>query len=212
MAKKIGVCKNIECSHYNERFEIETGAEMECPFCHKPLKLNDGKAAAKGGKSKLGYIIGATVVVVALGGALAFMTLSDKTEAESAETSEATAVKPEEVVAEPAVATAEPEEVKAAPAAEPVVEEKAVAKEEPAASLVTGRGTVNLGYGTYTGDLKNGKPHGYGVITYTKSQKIVPSKNFVANPGDKFEGDFRDGKISGLGYWTHDGNKTVVKP
>ena len=75
-----------------------------------------------------------------------------------------------------------------------------------------GRGTVDLGYGTYTGDLKNGKPHGYGTITYKKEQKIVPSKDFAAQPGDTFEGEFRDGRISGLGYWNHNGNKTAVKP
>ena len=73
-------------------------------------------------------------------------------------------------------------------------------------------GTVNLGYGTYTGDLKNGKPHGRGVITYRTTHRIVDSKDFVANPGDSFDGDFRDGRISGQGYWYHDGNQTVVKP
>lgn len=76
----------------------------------------------------------------------------------------------------------------------------------------SGRGTVNLSYGTYTGELKNGKPHGYGTITYNTSCKIVSSKDFVANPGDTFEGEFRDGKISGLGYWKHGGNTTAVKP
>ena len=76
----------------------------------------------------------------------------------------------------------------------------------------SGRGTVNLSYGTYTGELKNGKPHGYGTITYNTNWKIVSSKDFIANPGDTFEGEFRDGKISGLGYWKHDGNTTAVKP
>ena len=85
-------------------------------------------------------------------------------------------------------------------------------KKEPDTKIVNGRGTVDLGYGTYTGDLKNGKPHGYGVITYKTSHKIVSSKDFVANPGDTFEGEFRDGRISGLGYWKHDGNETAVKP
>lgn len=74
------------------------------------------------------------------------------------------------------------------------------------------RGTVKLSYGTYTGELKNGKPHGYGTITYSTSWKIVSSKDFIANPGDTFEGEFRDGKISGLGYWKHGGNTTAVKP
>lgn len=74
------------------------------------------------------------------------------------------------------------------------------------------RGTVKLSYGTYAGELKNGKPHGYGTITYSTSWKIVSSKDFIADPGDTFEGEFRDGKISGLGYWKHGGNTTAVKP
>ena len=74
------------------------------------------------------------------------------------------------------------------------------------------RGTVKLSYGTYTGELKNGKPHGYGTVTYSTNWKIVSSKDFIAEPGDTFEGEFRDGKISGLGYWKHGGNTTAVKP
>jgi hypothetical protein len=72
-------------------------------------------------------------------------------------------------------------------------------------------GTVNLGYGTYTGDLKNGKPHGHGTITYRSSHTITGS--YVASPGDKYEGDFRDGRVSGgLGYWTHNGNMKTINP
>lgn len=198
MAKKIGVCKNIDCEHYNEHIEIETGAEMECPFCHQPLKMQDGNSG-KGngaGNSKIKYIVGACIVVLAIGGgAIALMPSSEKVESDAIETPA--------IVAEDTVVNNETEKV-------PEEKPEVIQKENNA--LVTGRGTIKLSYGSYTGDLKNGKPHGYGVITYTKSQKIVPSKKFVANPGDKFEGDFRDGKISGLGYWIHEGNKTVVKP
>lgn len=75
-----------------------------------------------------------------------------------------------------------------------------------------GHGKVDLGYGIYVGDLKNGKPHGHGTITYKTARKIVDSKDFVAQPGDEFEGDFRNGRISSLGYWKHNGNQTAVKP
>ncbi len=86
-------------------------------------------------------------------------------------------------------------------------------KQPKTPGVQNGYGTVNLGYGKYTGDLKNGKPHGHGTITYTKSHRIVASKDFVASPGDKFEGDFRDGRVSGgMGYWYHDGDVTGVKP
>lgn len=73
-------------------------------------------------------------------------------------------------------------------------------------------GTVNLGYGVYTGDLKNGKPHGHGTIKYKKSHKIVSSQEYIANPGDEFEGDFRNGIPSGgIGYWKHDGDITGMQ-
>lgn len=76
-----------------------------------------------------------------------------------------------------------------------------------------GVGRANLGYGTYYGELKNGVPHGHGTITYTRSTRIVNSKDFQAQRGDKFEGEFRNGKISGgMGYWYHNGDITAVKP
>ena len=74
-------------------------------------------------------------------------------------------------------------------------------------------GGINLGYGIYRGESRNGQPHGHGTITYTRSHRIVASKDFVANPGDKFEGEFRDGMVSGgMGYWYHNGDITAVKP
>ena len=82
----------------------------------------------------------------------------------------------------------------------------------PGKGPVDGHGKVDLGYGIYVGDLKNGKPHGHGTITYKTARKIVDSKDFVAQPGDEFEGDFRNGRISSLGYWKHNGNQTAVKP
>lgn len=74
-------------------------------------------------------------------------------------------------------------------------------------------GTVNLGYGTYTGDLKNGQPHGHGTIVYSTNHKIVNSADYVAKRGDKFEADFRDGRVSGgIAYWYHDGDITAINP
>lgn len=87
-----------------------------------------------------------------------------------------------------------------------------VAPEQKTYTPQSGHGTVDLGYATYTGDLKHGKPHGNGVLIYRSSRRIVPSKDFVASPGDRFEGEFRDGRIAGgIGYWKHDGNITAIK-
>ena len=75
-----------------------------------------------------------------------------------------------------------------------------------------GYGHIDLGYGTYVGDLKDGQPHGHGTITYTQTHRIVSSKDFMAQPGDRFEGDFREGKICSIGYWYHNGEQTAIKP
>lgn len=70
----------------------------------------------------------------------------------------------------------------------------------------------NIGYGLYTGDVKNGKPHGHGTITYKTTRRVVSWLDHVAHPGDKFEGDFRDGFINGLGYLkTRDGNVIAIQ-
>ncbi|MCH5311145.1 MAG: Ig-like domain-containing protein [Prevotella sp.] len=69
----------------------------------------------------------------------------------------------------------------------------------------------NLGYGTYTGDMVNGQPHGHGTIIY-RSQRTITG-DYVASPGDKYEGDFRNGRVSGgIGYWTHNGNVKTINP
>ncbi len=75
------------------------------------------------------------------------------------------------------------------------------------------KGGINLGYGVYYGESKNGKPHGYGKIVFKRTHRIISSKDYVANPGDTYEGEFRNGVPSGgMGYWKHDGDITAVKP
>lgn len=76
-----------------------------------------------------------------------------------------------------------------------------------------GNGAINLGYGVYYGESKNGKPHGYGKIVFKRTHRIISSKDYVASPGDTYEGEFRNGVPSGgMGYWKHDGDITAVKP
>ena len=219
MGKK-GKCVNIDCDNYKKEIEIETGGEMECPLCHQPLKPVDEKGGkhntkgSNGGNKKV--IIGVLAALVLGGGACGYLAMgtgdAEKVGVDSVETAGQESVSAMETSKDSVVS----------PISEPVADSVVTAepKSEPAPASASasqeqvqnGRGTVELGYGTYTGDLKNGKPHGYGVLTYKKAHKIVASKDFVANAGDTFEGDFRDGKISGMGYWKHGGNTTVVKP
>lgn len=210
---RYGICLNDkDCSKCKakEVQQIAARKEFVCEECGKPLRECPPPRSFWDKNGKL--IIAAAVVVIAAIAVVCFMFIpggkaepqaeTDTTKVDSVkvDTTKADTVKTEPVVEKPAT---EPD---------PVKEPEPVKEPKKAPVALNGRGTVNLGYGTYTGDLKNGKPHGYGTITYTKTTKIVSSKDFVASPGDTFEGDFRDGRISGQGYWTHDGNQTVVKP
>lgn len=201
MAKKVGTCVNIDCDNYKQDVEVEPGGEFECPICHQPLREKaTGPAPDPDPRMRILLIVAAVLVLGGGGYGLYSYLNGDK--------------EPETVVEQPKpVAPETPKDTATVAPEEPKVVTPEPKRVDPKPTTPqNGRGTVDLGYGTYTGDLKNGKPHGYGTITYKKEQKIVPSKDFVAQPGDTFEGEFRDGRISGLGYWNHNGNKTAVKP
>ena len=201
MAKKVGICKNIDCDNYNKPVEVEFGGEFECPLCHQPLKEHVGKKQDSSGKKKVLMIVGGLVIVAAI----AIVVVLSMGKEPKGDDSVDFPIE-ESIVVDSTVIVEEP-------APEPVGAPESV--EEPEITtpqVLDGKGTIDLGYGTYHGDLKNGKPHGYGTIIYKERHQIVSSKDFIANPGDTFEGEFRDGRISGLGYWKHDGNQTAIKP
>ena len=211
---RYGICLNDkDCSKCKakEVQQITARKEFVCEECGKPLRECPPPRSFWDKYGKL--IIAAAVVVIAVIAVVCVMFIpggKDEPQVE-ADTTQVDSVK---------VDTTKVDTVKTEPVKEPVTEQEQAKEPATEQEVVTPEpvanpkyGTVNLGYGTYTGDLKNGKPHGHGTITYTRSTKIVNSKDFVASPGDTFEGDFRDGRISGgIGYWTHDGNQTAVKP
>ena len=171
---RYGICLNDNCSKCKSKEvqQIAARKELVCEECGKPLR--ECPPPKTGPSKKLIMAIAAGVVAALVAVGIVFIPRggSDADNTVVNDTIEKTAPA---VVDTPPVKKDEPKKVDPAP--------------------LNGRGTVNLGYGKYTGDLKNGKPHGWGTITYTKSTKIVNSKDFVANPGDTFEGEFRDGKI-----------------
>lgn len=225
MAKKKGICRNEECEMCDPSL-IQEADEFNfvCEKCGQELfPVGDGTTGPGGDGWKKWAIIGAAVVV--LGGGGAFFALSGGDEAPKKE-AKATMPKPpvqkpdtvKPVKPEPTAPAQEGEKGTSSPSAQSTTSKPNNPQPATPTSTATkvvknGSGSVNLGYGKYVGDLKDGKPHGHGTITYTKSHQIVSSKDFVANPGDKFEGEFRDGRISGgIGYWYHDGDITAIKP
>lgn len=67
-----------------------------------------------------------------------------------------------------------------------------------------------LGYGSFSGLLKNGKPNGMGTLRYTTSHLIDSRdpKGRVAQPGDYVTGEWKDGKLV-QGRWY--GSDNTVK-
>jgi len=54
-------------------------------------------------------------------------------------------------------------------------------------------GTLNLGYATWNGTIKNGKPNGSGTMTYKSSHD--EGDGHIANSGDKIIGTYRNGRL-----------------
>lgn len=195
-----GACAKADSGEIIEIDALETiGGAPDCPHCHQHTLEEQ---IVKPTNWKL--IGGIAAAVVVLGGAGTALMLGGGD-------------KEEPIITEPqkveTVDTAKVDTV--AKPVEPVKEVKKEPKKvEPQKPTTSQNGYVtnyNLGYGTYTGDIKNGKPHGHGTIVYKTSHTITGS--YIADPGDKYEGDFRDGRVSGgLGYWTHEGNMKTINP
>lgn len=71
-------------------------------------------------------------------------------------------------------------------------------------------GTLKIGdYATWRGDIKNGKPHGRGTMTFTKSHLIDSYCDKVAKAGDTVEGTYVDGHLHD-GIWQSDGQQKYL--
>lgn len=206
---RYGMCLNDEkCSKAKSK-EIQTVSarkEFVCEECGKPLR--ECPPPANGKKTKLIAIIIAVIAIVAV------VVISLLKWGHTNPTKTEPVGEPD---GQPAVIDSLENSNKStqdtSSAGKTIVGQPQDSEVKPEPPVINGRGTVDLGYGSYTGDLKNGKPHGFGKIKYTQRHKIVSSQDFVANPGDEYEGEFRDGLVSGgIGYWYHDGNQTAVKP
>lgn len=72
-------------------------------------------------------------------------------------------------------------------------------------------GTIDLGYASYQGDVKNGKPHGNGTMLFKSRQLIPGTKDNYAEKGEQVIGAFRDGEINMGTLYQKNGNRVVVK-
>ena len=203
---RYGICLNDSCSKCKtkEVQEIPARKDFVCAECGKPLR----ECPPPPPPVNLKKIIGGVVVALLIGGGAAFALLGGG--------EEKTAPEPEVVVID-TVPAQKPE----VPAEEPKEEKKPAApavkdtpkKVAPKPAHMPGeryKGTLDLGYGKYAGDIVDGKPDGAGELTYTKQQKVVSTKDVVAEPGERIEGVFENGKATFVTLYKKDGNTVKV--
>ena len=67
--------------------------------------------------------------------------------------------------------------------------------------------SINLGYGTWFGAVKNGKPDGKGKLVFLEQHKVDRTSEIVANPGDYFEAVYENGRLINGSLFDNSGNK-----
>lgn len=76
-------------------------------------------------------------------------------------------------------------------------------------------GTLSLGYGSYSGDILNGKPDGAGVLTYKGHQKagrnFKTGEDVFAESGERVDGTWANGYLSSGTLFKKDGNAIKIK-
>jgi hypothetical protein len=180
---KYGICLNDECSKgkSKEVQQISMRKEFVCAECGSELR----ECPPPKKKNFTPVIIAAVLVLIAAGVACFFLLgNTDKKKAE-----------PQPV--ETHVQSDEPQEVEE-PKDDPNDNTKV---EQP----VKPGGSIN--YGKWSGEWKNGKPHGSGTMIYTQ-QHLIDSRdpqNRTAEKGDYIIGDFNNGKLV-QGVWYDSAN------
>ncbi len=74
------------------------------------------------------------------------------------------------------------------------------------------RSSIDLGYGTWFGAVKNGKPDGKGKLVFSSAYKVDRYSDVIANPGDYFEAVYENGQLVSGSLFDSIGNKknTIV--
>lgn len=76
----------------------------------------------------------------------------------------------------------------------------------------TTSGTLSLGYATWSGGIKNGKPDGKGRMTFTSTHAVDRRSNVQANSGDYFVATYDNGNLVSGKLYDSSGNliKTII--
>lgn len=201
---RYGLCLNDNCSKSKakEIQQINGRKEFVCEECGKPLRECPPPRSwwNKNGKTLLGG-----VAIVAILGAGIFFVMSPKSKSNTEPTADST----------PEVIEKTPVNIDSVQAVEeqPIVPTPAPEKKETVPtkkSTVAASNSLDLGYATYKGRIKNGVPHDEnGRMTFKEKHLIDKrdSQKRMAEPGDYIIGEYVNGKLV-QGVW-YNGKNTV---
>ncbi len=183
-----GVCLNDSCqkSKDKELQEIGSRKDFVCAECGKPLKESRPPKSFWDKNGKL--VIIAAVLVLICGGVVAYLMFGADTLPETkVEETVLTVVDTPQELTQPAVVDAVIADTMSVEKPNTVVAEPVEVK--PASKPMPASGTIDLGYATYEGPLKNGKPDGIGgTLRFTRGYEIdlkkVPAEYVSVQKGD----------------------------
>lgn len=198
---RYGLCLNDNCSKSKakEVQQINGRKEFVCEECGKPLRECPSPRSwwNKSGKVLLGVL-----TIVAVLGAGSFFVMFPKSESN---TEPPVSSVPEVIEATP-VAVDSVQAVEEQPVAPTPAPEKK--ETEPAKKSTAASNSLDLGYATYKGRVKNGVPHDEnGRITFKEKHLIDKrdSQKRMAEPGDYIIGEYVNGKLV-QGVWYNEKN------
>ena len=219
MAKIKGVCHNYEgCDMASEKVvqEVEK-SNFVCQECGKPLYPVKQPPQPWWKKHQRELTLGVGVLIIGggiTGGILAFSGAKEEPAKESAkvDTTQVDTTKVDTIVTPPKPRPiGGPEPTGTGHDGGGVNQPGGGGVNQPGGGDPAPSTSKNLGYGKYEGAMKNGQPHGTGIIYYTTRHQVVPSKDIYAESGDYVTGSFRDGKLVSGQLHRKDGNQEFVQ-
>lgn len=224
MAKKKGICRDEECLMFNQVQEADEN-EFFCKECNQPLFPignggNDEDSWLKKHAKQIAIGVGALAILGGGGYGISTMMSGDKAAVENTKSklnpeSSVTTVNTDslEKVRQDSILKAKEDSIKKA-----LEENNSGSKPDggktvttPTPAPVAAPKSLNLGYATYKGRTRNGKPDDTnGVLTFRSSHVIDSNdpKGRMADAGDYVIGQFSDGHLV---VGTHYGADGVVK-
>lgn len=84
------------------------------------------------------------------------------------------------------------------------VQQQPTHQQAPTAQPTVTNGRLSLGYGTYSGQIRSGKPHGEGTITFSSSRDYY---GVQVEPGYTIRGTFSNGQLEAGNVYDNNGTK-----